>query len=60
MWYKSEDYTGNIETGGSKTLYVDGDAPLFTASAAGKAVASCGTAYITEANSVTLTSLDQA
>ena len=60
VWYKSEDSSGNMETGGSKTLYVDGDAPLVTVSAGGQAVAPGGTAYITEADSVTLTSLDPA
>ena len=60
VWYRSEDNTGNSETGKSKTLYVDGDAPLVTVFAAGQAVAAGGTAYITEADSVTLTSLDPA
>lgn len=39
---------------------MDGDAPLVTVSAAGQAVVPGGTAYITEADSITLTSLDPA
>ena len=60
LWYKSYDYVGNSETEKSKTLYVDGAAPLVTVSAAGQEVAAEGTAYITEADSITLTSIDPA
>jgi len=60
VWYRSEDNTGHSETGGSKILYVDGDAPQVTVSAAGQPVVPGGTAYITEADSITLTSLDPA
>ncbi len=55
----SVDNAGNSEAVQSKTLYVDGTAPQAALFADGAVVESSSAAYITDADSITITAIDQ-